>query len=287
MGLPSSDLTAAEILRLRPRFHELLAADLPGPTFTKVHDACVRTPAGPLFPRSATAGVIYLVRNPCDVAVSFAHHKQVPTSEVVAFMNRSGAVMSKRRRSVGSGLPQPLLAWSGHVMSWLQSGLPLCVARYEDMLADPATALGEVVRFAGLEWSPSRVARAVEHSDFDRLRAQEERDGFFEKQPTAPSFFRSGRAGDWRTKLEPKLVQALVCAHAPVMERFGYLHEAEEFLAARSGAKPPRLEQTYGSARRPEAMAPQPVSRRSGGNCVKPSARDSWWAPWSRGPVRR
>ena len=104
------------------------------------------------------------------------------------------------------------------------------VVRYEDMLADPAAAFGGVVRFAGLEWDAPRLARAIDHAHFDRLRAEEEAVGFGERQPTAPSFFRAGRRG-WRRALAPSQVRALVDAHAPVMERFGYLREAEEFLA--------------------------------------------------------
>ena len=43
VGLPSSDLTPGEVLRLRPLFYELVAPELPHPWFVKVHDACLRT----------------------------------------------------------------------------------------------------------------------------------------------------------------------------------------------------------------------------------------------------
>ena len=68
VGLPSSDMTPDEILRLRPLLHELLAAESPHPTFVKVDEACIRTAAGPLFPRTATAGAVYLVRNGAYIA---------------------------------------------------------------------------------------------------------------------------------------------------------------------------------------------------------------------------
>ena len=231
LGAPSSDMTPDEILRLRPRLHELLAAELPRPTFVKVHDACIRTAAGPLFPRAATAGAIYLVRNPLDVALSYAHHQQWSVDRTVADMNDPAACMASCRRGIHRALPEPLLSWSGHVSSWLESALPVHAVRYEEMLADPAAAFGGVVRFAGLEWDAPRLARAIDHARFDRLRAEEEAAGFGERQPTAPSFFRAGTSGGWRRALAPSQVRALVDAHAPVMERFGYLREAEEFLA--------------------------------------------------------
>ena len=232
VGIPSSDMTRAELLRQRPRFHELLAAELPRPTFVKAHEACLRTAGGLLFPRAATAGAIYLVRNPLDVAVSLAHHQQWPLARAVAELNRRDADMTARRGRIGAALPQPLLTWSGHAASWLEAGLPLHVARYEDLLAHSRAAFAAIVRFAGLDYHAARLARAVDHARFDRLRAQEQARGFRERQPTAPSFFRAGRAGSWRDVLSPPLVRAIVDAHAPVMERFGYLREAEEFLAA-------------------------------------------------------
>ena len=236
VGVPSADLTRVELLRHRRRFHELLAAELPRPTFVKVHEACLRTADGPLFPRAATAGAVYLVRNPLDVAVSLAHHQQWPLDRAVAELNRPAADMTARSRGIGAALPQPLLTWSGHAASWLEAGLPLHVARYEDLLAHPRAVFAAIVRFVGLDDDAARLAQAVDHARFDRLRAQERECGFRERQPTAPSFFRAGRAGSWRDVLSPPLVRALVDAQASVMERFGYLHEAERFLAGRRGS---------------------------------------------------
>ena len=230
IGLPSADMTPDEILALRPLLHEQLAAELPHPTFIKVHDACIRTAAGPLFSRAASAGAIYLVRNPLDVAASWAHHRQSSIERAVADMNRP-TLASGDPRGIHRGLPEHYLSWSRHVSSWLEAELPIHVVRYEDMVADPSGAFGGIVRFAGLEWDSARLARAIEHAQFDRLQAQEACAGFRERQPTAPSFFRSGRTGGWRTELRPEQVRALVEAHAPAMERFGYLREAEAFLA--------------------------------------------------------
>lgn len=231
LGVSSSDLTPEEILRLRPRFHERLAAEMPRPTFVKVHEAALHTAAGPLFPASATAGVIYLVRNPLDVAVSYAHHQQWPLDRAVAELNRPAAALSMRSEGIDPLLPQPLLTWSGHVSSWMDAGLPIRAARYEDLIADPAAAFEGLIRFAGLDADGARLAAAIENARFSALRAQEAEGGFHERQPTAPSFFRCGRVGSWRETLSPDQVRALLEAHGPVMERFGYRREAEAFLA--------------------------------------------------------
>jgi hypothetical protein len=234
LGLSSSDLTPEEILHHRPHLHELLAAELPRPSFVKVHDACLRTAGGALlFPPAATRGVVCVVRNPLDVAVSLADFWSWPVARGVAELNRPEATLSQPVGGIHEVLPQRLLTWSGHVASWVeQRELPVHVVRYEDLLADTGAAFEGVLRFAGLEPEPGRLARAVAHARFDRLRAQEERSGFHEKPPTARFFFRAGRAGAWREALSHEQVRALVDAHASLMERFGYLREAEAFLAS-------------------------------------------------------
>ena len=126
-----------------------------------------------------------------------------------------------------------MTTWSGHVAGWTeQTDLPLHVARYEDVLADPQAGFAKIVRFAGLACDGPRLGRAIEHSTFSRLQAQEAESGFAEKQPTAPTFFRVGVAGSWRTALTPTQVRAIVDAHGEAMASFGYLWEAEAFLHA-------------------------------------------------------
>ena len=278
IGLDSSDLTPDEILRHRPLFHELLARELAhelaglpagggrrptqsagapsrerAPAFVKVHDAYIHAGDGAaLFPKVAKSAVVYLVRNPLDVAVSYAHHRQKSIDATVRWMNEPAAAEGKVARGIHSLLPQPLTTWSGHVASWLdQEELPVHVARYEDLLADPMAGFGAILRFAGFDRdgthpegpgrtnASARLARAVGQATFSRLRAQEEDAGFSEKQPTAPSFFRAGVEGSWRTALAPRQVQALVDAHGPVMARLGYLREAEAFLAGDALISPP------------------------------------------------
>ena len=165
------------------------------------------------------------------MAVSYAHHWNWSTATAVAELCRPEAALSQHRRGIHVVLPQPLLTWSGHVASWLeQHELPVHVARYEDLLADPGATFEAILRFAGLKPDAGRVARAVAHSRFDRLRAQEERIGFDEKPLSCCSFFRAGRTGTWRDVLSREQVRTLTGAHGEVMKRFGYLSEAEAFL---------------------------------------------------------
>lgn len=232
-GLSSAAMTADEILFHRPRFHEMLAAEAASPVFAKIHEPFLRLPGGaPLFSPSAFSGAVCIVRNPLDIAVSFAHHSQFDIDRMIRTMNDQGAIIAAGRGAIAAAREQPISDWSENVSSWLdQKELPVRLVSYEAMHVDPIAALEAVVAFAGLAPDPARLAAAVENSRFHRLREQELRDGFTEKQPTAPSFFRKGRVGDWRGVLSRRQVRRLVERHGAMMARLGYLDEAERFLA--------------------------------------------------------
>ncbi len=73
-GRPSTDLTFEEICALRPRVHADIAARSPGTRLVKTHNCAGFVGSHPLHDASVTAGAIYVVRNPLDVAVSMMHH---------------------------------------------------------------------------------------------------------------------------------------------------------------------------------------------------------------------
>lgn len=239
MGLDSAEMTASAVERYRPRFQEELANTLPSPLFIKTHDAWRRIGADKnapsLFSSAASRGAIYLVRNPLDVAISYAHHHRFSIDESVRMMNDPHGSEFNPHDGGLVLFEQRLSTWSGNVRSWInQTELPVRVVRYEDMLADPVAAFTAIVHFAGLPLDNEKLARSVRNATFERLRTQEERFGFREKHPPAVSFFRAGRAGTWRGMLTVAQVEALVAVHEATMRRFGYLEDAQAFLTRAS-----------------------------------------------------
>lgn len=224
-GVAAEDCTQDEVDRLIPaalRIHLAESAAHPEERLCKVHGAYVANQAGePLFPQDVTAGAIYIVRNPLDVAVSWAFHAEEGTAQSIARLNDTCATLG------GGGLPlyrSRVLDWSGHVRSWCDAPFPVLVVRYEDLLQDAARELRRVVRFLGFQSvAEGQLRDAVARSAFASLRRREARAGFVEKPPTnAGRFFREGKAGGWRTALSAANVRKIVDAHAPTMAAFGY-----------------------------------------------------------------
>lgn len=238
LGVPTADLRPDELERLHPDACLCLADDVGDePYVVKVHAGLYPTPDGRLFyPPEATAGAVYIVRNPLDVAASFAPFMGWTVDHTVAVLGQPDFVLNEGdgRRVLGV-LPERLGRWSDHVESWLDApGYRVCLVRYEDLLVDAASEFENVLRFLGYDPEVAHVEAAVERARFDRLQKQEAQDGFSERSPVAPSFFRKGRAGDWRETLAPEQAALIVAQHGPVMRRLGYDALVEEVEAGAS-----------------------------------------------------
>ncbi len=97
--------------------------------------------------------------------------------------------------------------------------------RYEDMLADPQSAFHRLTQHLLLNATKEQLAEAIEHSSFEKLKEQEDKEGFREKPKVAERFFREGRSGQWREVLTPAQVDRIIRDHREQMLRFGYLNK--------------------------------------------------------------
>jgi hypothetical protein len=217
---PLTELTKEEIAALRPKTHAAIAATHPETIFVKTHNALVEDRGTPMISLEHTAGAIYIVRNPLDVAVSYAVHFGVSHDEAVAAMGRP------RNQSIGNQLSYAYElhgTWSEHVASWTGRSHPaLHIVRYEDMITEPAATFGAITSFLGVKVSADRIQKAVRFSSFDVLKGQEGSRGFRERSLKSEVFFRSGQIGQGQESLRPDLAHRLRSEHREQMERHGY-----------------------------------------------------------------
>jgi hypothetical protein len=226
MCIDSAHLDAREIDELRPVYYRLFAGELASKkrVYCKIHDAYQKLSTGePHIPSDISAGIIYIVRSPLDVAVSYAHHNNQSIDSIICSMADNNHSLAGTRNSRSFQLHQRLLSWSEHVRSWIeQSHIPTIVLRYEDLTTDPNHFFSQIVGFIGDHLDQERVRAAIENSSFKELQKQEVKSGFKEKLPQAQSFFRKGKVGDWRNILTPAQVDQIVQDHREMMKRFDY-----------------------------------------------------------------
>ncbi|WP_158797056.1 sulfotransferase domain-containing protein [Pedobacter sp. L105] len=195
--------------------------------FIKIHDAyTVNSKGMPVVPRQPTLCALYFIRNPLDVAGSFANHNNGTIDEAISLMNDNQGCLARQRKNlnVNNQFKQLMLSWSGHVLSWTQIlPFPVLVIRYEDMLADTYRIFANAIEFMNIPVAPGQIEKAIAATQFEKLQQQEEADGFMEKNKKSKSFFRKGIAGGWENELTAGQIKEIIDHHGEVMAQYHYL----------------------------------------------------------------
>jgi len=222
-GRPNTELTIAELSALRPLVHASIAQRAQGTRLVMTHNFAGSFEGHPTFNWAVTAGAIYVVRNPLDVAVSMTHHFGLALDEAI---ERLG---DDRVASVNDELfvSHVIGSWSTHVRSWAdmaeRTSGKVIVLRYEDLLEKSSKHFAKAAKLVGLGQDRARIERAARHARFDTLAALEKRDGFVEAVDEKTRFFHKGRAHQWREALSRAQVERVVHDHREQMARFKYL----------------------------------------------------------------
>lgn len=221
LAVESSDLTVAEVAALRPAAIAVWAENARAP-IVKTHDAYLSVEGTPLFPPGGTQGAVVIVRDPRDVAISFANHSGMTIDQSVARMADPNDMLAGKTIGLSGQFRQRLPTWSGHVAGWLDAPISKLLVRYEDMITDMVQVLTRVAGFVGIIAEPDAVVRAVAATRFDRLKSEEDKIGFRECSEYAARFFRRGVAGGWRDTLTIAQVAQIEADHGTMMRRLGY-----------------------------------------------------------------
>lgn len=215
-----SDASKDEVAALRCRVQAAIAAEGPPLRFVKTHSLKGRSRGHPTINAAVSAGAIYLVRNPLDIAVSSTHYLNLSATAAVGRMNESGYETFNQ----AAGVYEPYGSWSENVDSWTaRAEKGVLALRYEDLLQRPEETFAALAGHVGLKPTPDQLRAAIEVSAFARLAEQEKTKTFIERPSSARRFFEEGRAGRWQDGLPKELADSIVAAHGPAMRRFGYL----------------------------------------------------------------
>ena len=189
--------------------------------------------------------VIYIVRDPRDVAVSFYHHnvkaRNIPDDyPMESFVPRF--IAAEFDRAFGS--------WRDNVLSWtmLRGSSPdFLMIRYEDLKRDTVATLSQVVAFLercsfrNIDASTEALQRTVELSSPERMRAlekEEAKNWVLTKHTRADKpFVRSAVSGSWKSQLAPESVAAIELAWGDLMQRMGYELSSTAAVAIESSGR--------------------------------------------------
>jgi Sulfotransferase domain len=214
---PEETVSFLNVERIVPDMYktaDMVLRRLPRPRVLKSHE-----PFDPRYRR-----VIYIVRDPRDVAVSNYHWEM-------------------KLRSIPEGYPiekfvprwmEPQFwlrigSWADHVNSWLatrEGNSSFLLVRYEDLKRDPRAELGRMGALLGVEASAETLDRAVASSSTERMSDMESKQAgqwvaTHHTRQDKP-FVRKGATGDWRSVLPPDTVAHLEACWGVLMKKLGY-----------------------------------------------------------------
>ena len=214
-GGPIENLSFDEWLALRSKVIPLIARSKPNLHFVKTHCALAKVKGVSLIPPSCTAGALYFLRNPFDVALSYARHLSVDVDLAIDRMcnaeNTNGSLQ---------GIREPIGRWDGHVETWTaNTGLHLKVFRYEDFLSDTESQAKQMLSFLGAQVDLGKLRWAVRKASFKSLQKQETELGFRERPQNMERFFVGGRSGGWKSELSPGQIDRIFKAFEGTIEK--------------------------------------------------------------------
>jgi hypothetical protein len=182
--------------------------------------------------------VVFLARNPCDIAVSWyfqftkrqsAHKQELINHFIEHPIDRRKIEIWDFVRHSDIGLPfliDYLNTWERNI-SGLERGM---ILRYEDMRADPGKVLKQVTGLMGESFSDEEIGEAVEFGSFDNLRKLESK-GFFHqggmslRNAKDPETFkvRRGKVNGYRDYFSPDQVAEMEeLMYSRLSPTFGY-----------------------------------------------------------------
>ena len=222
---PVDRMTDVDSFYYRPAvlINHILMSHTPDKTL-KTHNAKVEVDGMPLIPPKLSRGALYIVRDPRDVAVSFAHHLNCTIDETIDKMGNKAMTLVKD----DSNLYHILSSWSTHVDSWtIHNEDVVCgVVRYEDLLTKPEDSWISVLKVLGLSVDTDKMWKSLDAVKFSKLQKQEQDKGF-QENGKGSIFFRNGKIGDWEHTLTDKQISLIEENHCQTMKRFNYLKTGE------------------------------------------------------------
>ena len=225
LNIDTGNLTPEECAEMRPLALRWINQRLQQVQFCKVHESNHKLANDDwLFPPDVIDKVVYILRNPLDVAVSQAHHSSITLDRAIDRLGDTNECLARQisTRQL-SHLEQPLGSWSMHVKSWVDTDtLNTLVVRYEDMHLKPHETFGKITAFLGVAADRKTQERAISDASFDKLRKQEDQHGFAERPGGVERFFRNGQIGEGLNRLSGRQIDKVIKDHGSIMQRFGY-----------------------------------------------------------------
>jgi len=200
--------------------------------FVKTHHALTEVFNNSFTSESCTRGIIYIVRDPRDVVVSYAHHYNSSIENSIKdILNTKSAIAWQDKQNIFLNKKKPLTilsSWNFNCESWIENPFkcPILILKYENMISNKMKIIKELIDFFHKNFNfefnnlDKKIDNIIQSTDFDLLKKNEARFGFSEA--VGKKFFRKGASNQWENILSKKQVYNIEKNFYPLMRKLGY-----------------------------------------------------------------
>ena len=179
-----------------------------------------------------TRGVIYILRDPRDVCISWANHASLSLNKSIDFViNKNGFI-----RWTGTGkfekyknIPVHISNWENHIVSWTKEmkNVPSLVLRYEDLVYNKEKVISLIIKFFENEFNLKilnqelKIKNILKSTDFLTLQKNEKELGFNEAAE-GRQFFSKGKKNQWKKQLDNNQIQKIQDKFKSTMNKYSF-----------------------------------------------------------------
>ena len=167
----------------------------------KTHSANLKVNGYNYTDENRTLGLIYIVRDPRDIVISYSHHTGTSIDHNInkLFDNKVTLLNSKRRIKV------ILSRWDTHIKSWSLLNVKKYIIKYEDLINNTEKHFLELIDFIRkdlkiqFKLNSKKFNNIIKNTSFKKLQENENIIGFDEVYKG--KFFRKGLSKQWENIL--------------------------------------------------------------------------------------
>jgi len=200
--------------------------------FVKTHHCLIKIVNNSFTSDLSTRGIIYVVRDPRDVVISYAHHFNSSIEESLKkLLNTKSALEWGDNNNLFFNKPKPISfvsSWDHNCKSWIQNKFhcPFLLIKYEDMIKEKHKTVQNLIKFFENKYNfqfqnlDSKIKNIVKSTNFELLKKNETKFGFSESQNK--QFFRKGTSNQWQDILNKDQIFRIEQHFNSLMKKFGY-----------------------------------------------------------------